>query len=41
VVPDVLPVIVVTLGNPLAGLGVAVKKIEGKRKKRLSNKFQT
>jgi hypothetical protein len=30
--PDVLDVIVVTLGNPLAGLGVAVKKIAEKAK---------
>ena len=30
--PDVLDVVVATLGNPLAGLGVAVKKIAGKAK---------
>jgi hypothetical protein len=30
--PDVLDVIVATLGNPLAGLGVAVKKIAEKAK---------
>ena len=30
--PDVLDVIVATLGNPLAGLGVAVKKIAQKAK---------
>ena len=32
VAPDVLDVIVATLGNPLAGLGVAVKKIAEKAK---------
>ena len=30
--PDVLDVVVATLGNPLAGLGVAVKKIAEKAK---------
>jgi len=30
--PDVLDVVVATLGNPLAGLGVAVKKIADKAK---------
>ena len=30
--PDILDVIVATLGNPLAGLGVAVKKIADKAK---------
>jgi hypothetical protein len=30
--PDVLDVVVATLANPLAGLGVAVKKIAGKAK---------
>ena len=30
--PDVLDVIVATLGNPLAGLGVAVKKIAERAK---------
>ena len=30
--PDVLDVIVATLGNPLAGLGVAAKKIAEKAK---------
>src|ERR1044071_2520609 len=30
--PDVLEVVVATLGNPLAGLGVAVKKIAEKAK---------
>lgn len=30
--PDVLEVVVATLGNPLAGLGVAVKKIAAKAK---------
>ena len=30
--PDVLDVVVVTLGSPLARLGVAVKKIAGKAK---------
>ena len=32
VAPDVLDVVVATLGNPLAGLGVAVKKIAEKAK---------
>ena len=31
--PDVLDVVVATLGNPLAGLGVAVKKIAEKAKR--------
>ena len=31
--PDILDVVVSTLGNPLAGLGVAVKKIAEKAKK--------
>ncbi len=31
--PDILDVVVATLGNPLAGLGVAVKKIAEKAKK--------
>jgi len=30
--PDILDVVVATLGNPLAGLGVAVKKIADKAK---------
>ena len=30
--PDILDVVVATLGNPLAGLGVAVKKIAEKAK---------
>ena len=30
--PDVLEVVVATLGNPLAGFGVAVKKITEKAK---------
>jgi hypothetical protein len=30
--PDILDVVVATLGNPLAGLGVAVKKIAAKAK---------
>jgi hypothetical protein len=32
VAPDILDVVVVTLGNPLAGLGVVVKKIAEKAK---------
>jgi len=32
VAPDVLDVVVATLGNPLAGLGVAIKKIADKAK---------
>jgi hypothetical protein len=32
--PDVLDVVVATLGNPLAGLGVAVKKIAEKAKEK-------
>ena len=32
--PDVLDVVVATLGNPLSGLGVAVKKIAEKAKER-------
>ena len=34
--PDVLDVVVATLGNPLAGLGVAVKKIAEKAKEEIS-----
>ena len=34
--PDVLDVVVATLGNPLAGLGVAVKKIAEKAKEETS-----
>jgi cell division septum initiation protein DivIVA len=34
--PDVLDVVVATLGNPLAGLGVAVKKIAEKAKQETS-----
>ncbi|MEP0807258.1 MAG: hypothetical protein HRF47_17385 [Chloroflexota bacterium] len=34
--PDMLDVIVATLGNPLAGLGVAVKKIAHKAKEETS-----
>ena len=34
--PDVLDVVVTTLGNPLAGLGVAVKKIAEKAKEETS-----
>jgi len=30
--PDILDVVVATLGNPLAGLGVAVEKIAEKAK---------
>jgi hypothetical protein len=30
--PDILDVVVATLGNPLAGLGVAAKKIAKKAK---------
>lgn len=36
VAPDVLDVVVATLGNPLAGLGVAVKKIAEKAKQETS-----
>jgi hypothetical protein len=35
--PDVLDVVVATLGNPLAGLGVAAKKIAEKAKEETSN----
>ena|SRR5258706_3737493 len=35
--PDVLDVVVATLGNPLAGLGVAVKKIAEKAKEETSS----
>ncbi len=35
--PDVLDVVVATLGNPLAGLGVAVKKIAEKAKEETTN----
>jgi hypothetical protein len=35
--PDVLDVVVATLGNPLAGLGVAVKKIAEKAKEETKN----
>jgi len=35
--PDVLDVVVATLGNPLAGLGVAVKKIAEKAKEETRN----
>jgi len=35
--PDVLEVVVTTLANPLAGLGVAVKKIADKAKEEASN----
>jgi hypothetical protein len=35
--PDVLDVVVATLGNPLAGLGVAVKKIAEKAKEETGN----
>jgi hypothetical protein len=34
--PDILDVVVATLGNPLAGLGVAVKKIAEKAKQETS-----
>ena len=34
--PDVLDVVVTTLANPLAGLGVAVKKIAEKAKEEIS-----
>jgi hypothetical protein len=34
--PDLLDVVVVTLENPLAGLGVAVKKIADKAKQETS-----
>ena len=34
--PDILDVVVATLGNPLAGLGVAVKKIAEKAKEETS-----
>ncbi len=30
--PDILDVVVATLGNPLAGIGVAIKKIAEKAK---------
>jgi hypothetical protein len=36
--PDVLDVVVATLGNPLAGLGVAAKKIAEKAKEETSAK---
>ena len=36
VAPDVLDVVVATLGNPLAGLGVAVKRIADKAKRETS-----
>ena len=36
IAPDVLDVVVATLGNPLAGLGVAVKKIAEKAKQETS-----
>lgn len=36
--PDVLDVVVATLGNPLAGLGVAVKKIAEKAKEETTPK---
>jgi len=36
VAPDVLDVVIATLGNPLAGLGVAVKKIADKAKQETS-----
>jgi transposase-like protein len=36
VAPDVLDVVVATLGNPLAGLGVAVKKIAEKAKEEVN-----
>lgn len=35
--PDVLDVVVATLGNPLAGLGVAAKKIAEKAKEETKN----
>jgi hypothetical protein len=35
--PDLLDVVVATLGNPLAGLGVAVKKIAEKAKEETKN----
>ena len=35
--PDVLDVVAVTLANPLAGLGVAVKKIAEKAKEETAN----
>ena len=37
IAPDVLDVVVATLGNPLAGLGVAVKKIAEKAKEGTGN----
>ena len=36
VAPDVLDVVVATLGNPLAGLGVAFKKIADKAKEEIT-----
>jgi len=36
VAPDVLDVVVATLGSPLAGLGVAVKKIAEKVREEVS-----
>jgi hypothetical protein len=35
--PDILDIVVATLGNPLAGLGVAVKKIAEKAKEETHN----
>jgi len=35
--PDLLDVVVITLTNPLAGLGVAVKKIAEKAKEETSS----
>ena len=38
VAPDVLDVIVATLGSPLAGLGIAIKKIAEKAKEEVAQK---